>query len=55
MAQQLGDFLPLVGGSAYTNLILDILEKLCTIQEVTVREAVSVNSLLMTERQPSRF
>lgn len=36
----IGDFLPLVGGPEYCEYILDILEKLCTMQEVTVRDAV---------------
>ena len=42
----LGDFLPLVGGSKNTDYILDILEKLCTMQEVSVREAVPITSPL---------
>ena len=44
----LGDFLPLVGGSENTDYILDILEKLCTMQEVSVREAVPIPSHLLS-------
>lgn len=44
----IGDFLPLVGGSKNTEYILDILEKLCTMQEVSVREAVPFFSQLFT-------
>ena len=36
----IGDMIPLIGGIEYTEYILDILEKLCTIQEVSVRDAV---------------
>ena len=38
----LGNFLPLVGGSEYCDCILEVLEKLCTMQEATVREAVGI-------------
>lgn len=40
----IGNFLPLVGGSEYCDCILEVLEKLCTMQEVTVREAVGMAS-----------
>ena len=36
----------MVGGPEYTECVLDVLEKLCTMQEVTVREAVMTDEML---------
>lgn len=38
LAEELGNFLPYVGGTEYAHLILNILEKLASIEENLVRE-----------------
>jgi serine/threonine-protein phosphatase 2A regulatory subunit A len=44
IAKQLGDFTELVGGSAHVAILLPLLEKLCSEEETTVRDAVSAGT-----------
>ncbi len=40
-AEQIGGLLDLVGGPAHAEHLLKILEQLCAVEEITVREKVS--------------
>ena len=53
LAEELGNFVPYVGGSEYAQVLLPPLEDLCSVEETVVRERAVQSLIQISEQMPA--
>ena len=53
LAEELGNFVPYVGGSEYAHVLLPPLEDLCSVEETVVRERAVQSLIQISEQMPA--